>query len=108
VREQEFLSTCWMQAKTRCALGSAKHIVDRRSARFDPEKFGDHYETALVDHVNRNGAGKPITTTRQERGRPDGGAPAPREAAKPESPQPGKETAKDAGQPEGDADVDRW
>jgi DNA end-binding protein Ku len=39
----------------------AKHIVNQKAGRFDPEKFEDHYESALVDLINRKRAGKPIT-----------------------------------------------
>jgi len=42
-------------------LDLAKHIVNQKSGRFEPEKFEDHYETALVDLINRKRSGKPIT-----------------------------------------------
>jgi DNA end-binding protein Ku len=38
------------------------------SGRFDPEKFEDHYETALVDLINLKRAGKPITPKERPRG----------------------------------------
>ena len=40
-------------------LDFAKHIVNQRSRRFDPEK--DWYEIALVDLINQKRAGNPIT-----------------------------------------------
>jgi DNA end-binding protein Ku len=46
---------------TKDMLDLAKHIVNQKSGRFDPEKFEDHYETALVDLINQKRAGKPIT-----------------------------------------------
>ena len=46
---------------TKDMLHLAKHIVNQKSGRFDPEKFEDHYETALVDLINQKRAGKPIT-----------------------------------------------
>ncbi|HZV07578.1 MAG TPA: Ku protein [Gemmataceae bacterium] len=46
---------------TKDMLDLAKHIVNQKSGRFEPEKFEDHYETALVDLINRKRSGKPIT-----------------------------------------------
>jgi DNA end-binding protein Ku len=46
---------------TKDMLDLAKHIVNQRSGRFEPAKFEDHYETALVELINRKRAGKPIT-----------------------------------------------
>ena len=50
---------------TKDMLDLAKHIVNQKSGRFEPDKFEDHYETALVDLINRKRAGKPLT--KQER-----------------------------------------
>jgi DNA end-binding protein Ku len=50
-------------------LDLAKHIVNQKSASFEPEKFEDHYETALIDLINQKRAGKPIT----RKGRPRAG-----------------------------------
>jgi DNA end-binding protein Ku len=55
-------------------LDFAKHIVNQRSRRFDPEK--DWYEIALVDLINQKRAGNPITPKElpaAQRRRPDGG-----------------------------------
>ena len=41
-------------------LDLAKHIVNQKAGRFDPDKFEDHYETALVDLINQKRAGKVI------------------------------------------------
>ena len=46
---------------TKDMLDLAKHIVNQKSGRFEPEKFEDHYETALVDLIKRKRSGKPIT-----------------------------------------------
>jgi len=46
---------------TKDMLDLAKHIVNQKSGRFEPEKFEDHYETALVDLINSKRSGKPIT-----------------------------------------------
>ena len=42
---------------TKDMLDLARHIVDKKSAAFEPEKFEDHYETALVDLINRKRSG---------------------------------------------------
>jgi DNA end-binding protein Ku len=42
-------------------LDLAKHMVNQKSGRFAPEKFSDQYETAVVDLIIQNRAGKPIT-----------------------------------------------
>jgi DNA end-binding protein Ku len=38
----------------------AKHIVNQKAGQFEPEKFEDQYETALVDLINKERAGQPI------------------------------------------------
>jgi DNA end-binding protein Ku len=35
--------------------------VNQKSGRFEPDKFEDQYETALVELINQKRAGKPIT-----------------------------------------------
>ena len=49
-------------------LDLAKHIVNQKSGRFEPEKFEDQYEAALVDLINQKRAGKPITAKERPRG----------------------------------------
>jgi DNA end-binding protein Ku len=49
-------------------LDLARHIVNQKSGQFEPEKFEDHYETALVDLINQKRAGKPITPKERPRG----------------------------------------
>jgi DNA end-binding protein Ku len=46
---------------TKDMLDLAKHIVNSKSGDFEPAKFEDHYETALVDLINRKRNGQPIT-----------------------------------------------
>jgi DNA end-binding protein Ku len=41
-------------------LDLAKYIVDSKTAPFEPEKFEDHYETALIDLVNKKRNGQAI------------------------------------------------
>ena len=75
-------------------LDLARHIVEQKAGNFDPDKFEDHYETALVDLINKKRAGTPITPKERPRGENvvdlmdalrksiGGGDAAPREAAK--------------------------
>ena len=53
---------------TKDMLDLAKHIVNQKSGRFDPEKFEDHYETALVELINSKRSGKPVTAKARPRG----------------------------------------
>ena len=53
---------------TKDMLDLAKHIVEQKAGNFDPDKFEDHYETALVDLINKKRAGKPITPKERPRG----------------------------------------
>jgi DNA end-binding protein Ku len=46
---------------TKDMLDLARHIVEQKAGRFEPDKFEDQYETALVDLINKKRAGKPIT-----------------------------------------------
>jgi DNA end-binding protein Ku len=45
---------------TKDMLDLAKHIVNQKAGSFEPQKFEDHYETALVELINQKRAGKPI------------------------------------------------
>jgi DNA end-binding protein Ku len=49
-------------------LDLAKHIVNQKAGRFEPDKFKDQYETALVGLINQKRAGKPITGKARPRG----------------------------------------
>jgi DNA end-binding protein Ku len=42
---------------TKDMLDLAKHIVEKKSGAFDPERFEDHYESALVDLINKKRSG---------------------------------------------------
>ena len=53
---------------TKDMLDLAKHIVNQKAGRFEPDKFEDHYETALVELINSKRAGKPITPKERPRG----------------------------------------
>jgi DNA end-binding protein Ku len=66
--EKEFFDEIQDVKVTKDMLDLARHIVDQKSGRFDPGKFEDHYETALVDLVNSKRAGKPIAQKERPRG----------------------------------------
>jgi DNA end-binding protein Ku len=53
---------------TKDMLDLAKHIVEQKSGNFEPDKFEDHYETALVDLINRKRSGESITAKERPRG----------------------------------------
>jgi DNA end-binding protein Ku len=53
---------------TKDMLDLARHIVEQKAGNFEPEKFEDQYETALVDLINQKRAGKPITPKERPRG----------------------------------------
>jgi DNA end-binding protein Ku len=53
---------------TKDMLDLARHIVNQKAGRFEPNKFEDQYETALVDLINQKRAGKPITAKARPRG----------------------------------------
>ena len=42
---------------TKDMLDLARHIVEKKSGSFEPEKFEDHYETALIDLINKKRSG---------------------------------------------------
>jgi DNA end-binding protein Ku len=49
-------------------LDLARHIVNQKSGTFEPEKFEDRYETALVELINSKRSGKPVTPKERPRG----------------------------------------
>src|SRR5271156_3261307 len=46
---------------TKDMLDLAKHIVEQKSAPFVPENFEDHYESALIDLINKKRSGVTLT-----------------------------------------------
>jgi DNA end-binding protein Ku len=42
---------------TKDMLDLAKHIVEQKSASFEPDHFEDHYEAALIDLINKKRSG---------------------------------------------------
>jgi DNA end-binding protein Ku len=53
---------------TKDMLDLARHIVEQKSGSFEPDKFEDQYETALIDLINQKRAGKPIVAKERPRG----------------------------------------
>jgi DNA end-binding protein Ku len=66
--EREYFDEIQDVKVTKDMLDLAKHIVNSKSGQFEPDKFEDHYETALVDLINQKRAGKPITPKERPRG----------------------------------------
>jgi len=52
---------------TKEMLDLARHIVETKSADFEPEKFEDRYENALVELLNRKRKGQPVRTAAKPR-----------------------------------------
>jgi DNA end-binding protein Ku len=52
---------------TKEMLDLAKHIVETKSAEFEPDKFEDRYENALVELLNQKRKGEPIRTAVKQR-----------------------------------------
>jgi DNA end-binding protein Ku len=40
----------------------AEHIIERKSGKFEPAKFEDRYEDAIVDMIKSKQAGQPVRT----------------------------------------------
>ena len=55
--EKEYFDDVQDVKVTRDMLDLAKHIVEKKSGSFEPDKFEDHYESALVDLINRKRSG---------------------------------------------------
>ena len=55
--EKEYFDDIQAVKVTKDMLDLAKHIVERKSGAFEPEKFEDHYESALIDLINRKRSG---------------------------------------------------
>ena len=55
--EKEYFDEVQDVKVTKDMLDLAKHIVEKKSGAFEPEKFEDHYESALIDLINRKRSG---------------------------------------------------
>ncbi len=59
--EKEYFDDIQDVKLTKDMLDLARHIVEKKSGTFEPELFEDHYETALIDLINKKRSGMPIT-----------------------------------------------
>ncbi|MDA9436251.1 non-homologous end joining protein Ku [Bradyrhizobium sp. CCBAU 51627] len=66
--EQEYFDEIQDVKVTKDMLDLARHIVNQKAGRFDPEKFEDHYESALVELINQKRAGKVIRPKERPKG----------------------------------------
>ena len=66
--EDEYFDEIQDVKVTKDMLDLAKHIVNQKTGRFEPGKFEDQYETALIDLINQKRSGKPITPKERPRG----------------------------------------
>jgi DNA end-binding protein Ku len=55
--EKEYFDEVQDVKVTKDMLDLARHIVEQKAAAFEPDKFEDHYESALVDLINRKRSG---------------------------------------------------
>src|SRR6201996_7092181 len=55
--EKEYFDGIQDAKVTKDMLDLAKHIVEKKSGSFEPEHFEDHYESALIDLINRKRSG---------------------------------------------------
>lgn len=59
--EKEYFDGIQDVKVTKEMLDLARHIVNQKSGEFEPEKFEDHYESALIELINKKRAGKTIS-----------------------------------------------
>src|ERR1700744_5243088 len=60
--EKEYFDDVQDVKVTKDMLDVAKHIVEQKSASFEPEQFEDRYESALIDLINQKRNGLPAAT----------------------------------------------
>ena len=66
--EHEYFDDIQNVKVTKDMLDLAKHIVQQKTAEFEPDKFEDHYEAALTDLINQKRNGKTIAAKPRPRG----------------------------------------
>lgn len=66
--EKEYFDDIQDVKVTKDMLDLAKHMVTQKATDFDPEKFEDHYETALTELINAKRNGKTIAAKPRPRG----------------------------------------
>src|ERR1019366_3041425 len=58
--ENEYFDDIQDVKVTKEMLDLARHIVETKSADFEPDKFEDRYENALVELLNKKRKGEPL------------------------------------------------
>src|ERR1700680_2866249 len=66
--EKEYFDEIQDVRVTKDMLDLAKHIVNQKTADFEPEKFEDHYEEALTELINAKRNGRTISAKPRPRG----------------------------------------
>src|SRR6478609_3175664 len=66
--EQEYFDEIQDVKVTKDMLDLARHIVNQKAGSFEPEKFEDHYESALIELINQKRTGKPIVPKERPKG----------------------------------------
>jgi DNA end-binding protein Ku len=66
--EEEYFDDIQDVKVTKDMLDLARHIVNQKSGHFEPDKFEDQYESALVELINQKRAGKPIVPKERPKG----------------------------------------
>jgi DNA end-binding protein Ku len=61
--EKEYFDGIQDVKVTKDMLDLARHIVEKKSASFEPDKFEDHYEAALIDLIDKKRSGVRPTAT---------------------------------------------
>jgi DNA end-binding protein Ku len=59
--EKEYFDDIQDVKVTKDMLDLAKHIVEKKSGSFEPDRFEDRYESALIDLINQKRNGVPTT-----------------------------------------------
>jgi DNA end-binding protein Ku len=65
--ENEYFDDIQDVKVTKEMLDLARHIVETKSADFEPDKFEDRYENALVELLNQKRKGEPVRTAVKSR-----------------------------------------
>lgn len=65
--ENEYFDEIQDVKVTKEMLDLARHIVETKSADFEPDKFEDRYENALVELLNQKRKGEPVRTAVKSR-----------------------------------------
>jgi len=65
--ESEYFDDIQDVKVTKDMVDLAQHIVESKSADFEPEKFEDRYENALVELLNQKRKGEPVRTAVKQR-----------------------------------------